>query len=335
MFNFIGVKNCLLYGEGIIDYQANLSDFWINHRVQRIAWRPKGIFIHTSKSITLQGLTIQNTPSWNQHPFYSKNINYFDITLNNPPNSPTTDGIDIESCNRVKVIGAKISVGDDCIAIKSGKIDFAKKYKTPSKNIIIRNCLMKKGHGGVTLGSENSAGINDVFVSNCYFKSTERGLRIKSQRGRGNLAIIKNIYFNNIYMDKVKSCFVINAFYKAGNDIDDYRFDQTYYPINDLTPSFNTFSFKNITCENVEYGLAFFLGLNESKIKQINLENITVSYLLTAKKGVMALTKEKEQFCKIGIYAKNVKKINIKNLTYLSYPKTKYITDGKVKITEE
>ncbi len=321
----LGISNATIYGEGKIDCDAQNGDWWINHRLLRIARRPKGIFLHTCNNVIFQGITVCNTPSWNQHPFYSNHLKYIDIKLSNPDNSPTTDGIDPESCDDVLILGCRISVGDDCIAIKSGKLDFARKYKTPSSNIIIRNCLMESGHGGVTLGSENSGGINNITVSKCLFLSTDRGLRIKTQRTRGNLSILENISFNNIDMIDVKAPFVINAFYKAGNDEVDYRFDRAFREKDDETPELKSFKFENIKCENVSFGLGCFLGLPEAKIEEVLLKNITVNYKSDSVAGVMAMTLENEKFNKIGIYAENVNKIILDNVKYENEPSIDFI----------
>lgn len=329
----IGVSNCLIYGEGIIDCDAQNGDWWINHRVKRIARRPKGIFLHTCSNITLDGITVCNTPSWNQHAFYSKNIKYYCLKLLNPKNSPTTDGCDPESCTNVEMIGLQISVGDDCVAIKSGKIDFARKYHTPCSNVTIRNCLMVDGHGGVTIGSENSGGINNINVSQCFFKNTDRGLRIKSQRGRGNQGIIQGIIFDNIYMDNVLSPFVINAFYKAGNDEYDERFIRDYQSPSSLTPEFNEFSFSNIKCYNVSYGVGFFLGLPESPIKKVKLYNIDISFKPTMP-GSMAMTAWEEKFANVGFVCENVNLLEIKGLNFLNNPSEKYILKNVKKIKE-
>lgn len=321
----LGNKNVIIYGEGIVDCNSQNGDWWIDHRTLRIARRPKGIFLHTCLNIVLEGITVCNTPSWNQHPFYSDNISYYDLKLINPPTSPTTDGCDPESCKNVNIIGCYISVGDDCIAIKSGKIDFAKLYRTPSSDIIVRNCFMEQGHAGVTLGSENSGGIENVDVSKCYFKSTDRGLRIKSQRGRGNLAIIKDIKFDNIIMDSVKTGFVINAFYKAGNDVVDGRFIRDYVKPSEITPVFKTFAFNNILCKNIEYGVGFFLGLPESMIEEVKLENVSVSFNYDAKEGECAMTSWHEKFKNVGFVVENVKKLILKNVNYLNEPSEIYI----------
>ena len=321
----IGVKNVCVYGKGIVDCQAQESDWWENHRVKRIARRPKGIFLHTCENVTLEGITVCNTPSWNQHPFYSKNLKYLNLKLLNPANSPTTDGIDPESCDNVLIVGTRISVGDDCIAIKSGKLGFARKYRTPSSHITVRNCLMEYGHAGVTIGSENSGGVKDVLVTNCLFRMTDRGLRIKSQRGRGNLAVIEGITFRNITMEDVKSPFVINAFYKAGNDEMDERFIRTPLPVSDLTPRFLDFCFENIRCQDVSYGVGFFLGLPESMLGRVTLKNISISYKEDAQAGEMAMTAWKETFCKAGFVCENLEELVLDNVTFDTPPSEKFI----------
>lgn len=330
----IGVKNVCVYGEGIIDCNAPASDWWVDHRIKRIARRPKGIFLHTCEKISLEGITVCNTPSWNQHPFYSRDLKYINLKLINPANSPTTDGIDPESCDNVLIVGTRISVGDDCIAIKSGKLEFARKYRTPSSNITVRNCLMEYGHAGVTIGSENSGGVRDVLVTNCIFKMTDRGLRIKSQRGRGNLAVIQDIAFRNIRMEDVKSPFVINAFYKAGNDETDERFIREAQPVTDLTPVFRAFTFEDITCENVSYGVGFFLGLPESRLKKVTLKNVTVSYKPEAEAGEMAMTAWKEEFRHVGFVCENLEELDLENVAFQKEPDQKFILRNVDRICE-
>lgn len=334
IITILGKKDIIIYGEGVIDCNASNSDWWINHRVMRIARRPKGLFIHSSKNVALEGITITNTPSWNQHPFYSENLKYLNLKLINPANSPTTDGIDPESSKNVEIIGTKISVGDDCIAIKSGKIELARKYKTPSSYITIRNCLMEYGHAGVTLGSENSGGINHVKVSKCKFNKTDRGLRIKSQRGRGNLAVIEDITFDNIIMDDVKSPFVINAFYKAGNDEVDDRFIRTYQEPSELTPVFKSFLFNNIKCFNISYGLGCFLGLPESPLSHVTLKNIDVTYKKDASAGEMAMTPFKEEYKNIGVVAENITRLTLDNVNFIDEPTEKFILKNVRNIEE-
>lgn len=112
----------------------------------------------------------------------------------------------------------KFSLGDDCIAVKSGKIYMGKKYKTPSENIHIRQCLMENGHGAVTVGSEMAGGVKNLVVEECRFYDTDRGLRIKTRRGRGKDAVLDQIIFRKIDMDQVMTPFVINCFYFCDPD---------------------------------------------------------------------------------------------------------------------
>ena len=134
-----------------------------------------------------------NSPAWTIHPYFSKNVRFLDLYIKNHKYSHNTDGCDPESCDGVDIIGVRFSVGDDCIAIKAGKIYMGMKYQTPCKNLTIRNCYMKDGHGGVVLGSEMSGGIKDLTVERCIFEGTDRGLRIKTRRGRGKYAIIDGV----------------------------------------------------------------------------------------------------------------------------------------------
>jgi polygalacturonase len=161
----INVENVNIIGEGVIDGNAQNSDWWVDVRTKRIAWRPRGVFLNKCKNITLQGVTVTNTPSWNLHPYFSENLKFIDLKIVNPKNSPNTDGCDPESCKNVDIIGVNFSVGDDCIAVKSGKIYMGRKYKKPSELFNIRNCSMNFGHGAIVLGSEMSGGIRNFTVS--------------------------------------------------------------------------------------------------------------------------------------------------------------------------
>jgi hypothetical protein len=129
-------------------------------------------------------------------------------------------------------------------------------------------------------------------------------------------------------MEDVKAPFVINAFYKAGNDTIDYRFDRSYHEKTSDTPELKKFKFENIVCNNVSYGLGYFLGLPEAKIEEIVLDNIFVRYDLNAKAGVMAMTLENEEYNKIGIYASNVCKLKLNNIHYDNEPSIKLIRNN-------
>ena len=269
----------MIVGEGTINGNADQGDWWINHLVKRGAWRGNNVFVNRCKNVSFVGLSIINSPSWNLHPFYSQNLDFIDLTLRSIPTSPNTDGFDPESCSHIRLLGTRIHVGDDCVAIKSGKKIMADNFYQPCEDITIRNCFMGDGHGGVVFGSESSCGIKNVTVNRCIFKNTDRGLRIKTKRGRGNKAEIENVDFDNIIMDGVMAGFVINMFYYLSRDeYDDYCDSKDYRPVSELTPHVGEFRFKNIQCLNTKVCAGYFYGLPESKITRIILEDIKVTF---------------------------------------------------------
>lgn len=313
----INVTNVKLIGQGIIDGNAQNGDWWVDVRTKRLAWRPRGVFLNKCDNITLQGVTVTNTPSWNLHPYFSNNLKFIDLKLISPKNSPNTDGCDPESCNNVDIIGVYFSVGDDCIAIKSGKIYMGRKYKTPSSNFNIRNCSMNFGHGAIVLGSEMSGGIKNINVTSCLFNQTDRGLRIKTRRGRGKDAIIDGITFENIKMTNVLTPLVINMFYFCDPDgHTEYVYSKEKLPVDDRTPYLGEFNFRNIDCTNVNVAAGTFYGLPEMPIKSIALENINFHYATNPVEGRPAMMDGLEPMKGKGLIFDYVDKVSIKNVKF-------------------
>ncbi|MGN0824411.1 MAG: glycoside hydrolase family 28 protein [Candidatus Coproplasma sp.] len=312
----IGKSNVKIIGEGVIDCNAQAGDWYVNHRVKRIAWRPRGVFLNGCKDVALQGITVKNTPSWNIHPYFCNGVSLCDLTLINPPQMPTTDGIDPDCCCGVDIVGVRISVGDDCIAIKSGTLEFAKKYKTPSQNVTVRNCHMQSGHGGVVLGSELSGGIEELTVAQCIFDGTDRGLRIKTRRGRGRVGVVDGITFSNIVMKGVKSPFVINMYYNMGDETGhtEYVYTTQKLPVDERTPYIGNFTFKNMVCKDVSCCAGAFYGLPEAPIGGIVFENVKFTYDKEAKPDFPDMKEINKKECKMGLYFQSVDKVTLKNV---------------------
>ena len=331
----IGVKNARVIGKGIIDGNAQNSDWWVNVRQRRIAWRPRGVFLNNCQNIAFQGVTVTNTPSWNLHPYFSRNIRFINMNLISPKNSPNTDGCDPESCENVDIIGVYFSVGDDCIAIKAGKIYMGRKYKKPSEKFNIRNCSMNFGHGAVVLGSEMSGGIKDINVSRCLFNQTDRGLRIKTRRGRGKDAIIDGITFENIKMNDVLTPLVINMFYFCDPDgHSDYVQCRSELPIDDRTPYIGKFKFKDIECSNVNVAAGTFFGLPEQPIEEIELENVSFQYALNPEAGVPAMMDGLSKMRGQGLVFTNVNNVKVNNVTFDGVLTKEYTLDNVKKFKE-
>ncbi|MBE5964880.1 MAG: glycoside hydrolase family 28 protein [Lachnospira sp.] len=314
----VNVENVVITGEGTIDGCADFDNWWHNPKVRNIAWRPRLVFLNNCTNVMLHGITVQNSPSWTLHPYFSKNLKFVDIKILNPFNSHNTDGLDPESCEDVEVIGVYISVGDDCIAIKSGKIYMGKKFKKPTIRMTIRQCCMRDGHGAVTVGSEIAAGVKEVKIESCVFMNTDRGLRVKTRRGRGQDSVLDNIIFEDIKMDNVMTPFVVNSFYFCDPDgKSEYVASKEPLPIDDRTPSIKRLVFKDIEAKNCHVAGAYIYGLPEQKIEEVVFENIIVDYADDAKPGVAAMMLGCDETAKQGIVVNNIEKLVLKNVTVL------------------
>ncbi len=242
--------------------QAEVNEDW-HGTLDRRFFRPPFIQMLHCKDIRIEGVKIVNSPFWTINPQFSDNIFVRGITLNNPP-SPNTDGINPESCRNVHISDCHISVGDDCITIKSGRDAQARNIGIPCENITITNCTMLSGHGGVVIGSEMSGGVKKVTISNCVFDGTDRGIRLKSTRGRGG--VVEDIRVSNIVMDNIKKeAIVFNLKYS--------RMPQEVK--SDRTPVFRNIFVSGVSVRNVQTPIKI-VGLEEAPISDIILRDIFV-----------------------------------------------------------
>ncbi len=304
-----------IVGRGTVDGNGQNGDWWKDFNSFPAA-RPRVIFLNRCRHVTLHGITVANGPSWHVHPFYSQDISVLDCFVTAPKVSPNTDAVNPEGCDGVKIIGCRFSVGDDCIAIKSGKLELARKYLSPADHHTIRNCLMQFGHGAVTLGSELAGGIKNLSVTQCHFRATDRGLRIKSRRGRGKDSVITNVLFDNIKMEQVLTPIVINMWYNCCDPdrYTEYVWSREKLPIDDRTPHLGSFAFRNMTCTGAEVAACYIDGLTESPIDEVVLENIDISFAPDAKPAVPAMQNFAEKRCRLGLYLDNVRHIRIRNV---------------------
>jgi polygalacturonase len=165
--------------------------------------RPSFIEPFRCRNVLVDDIHIVNSPMWELHPLESTNVTIRNVNISS--HGANNDGCDPESSTDVLIENCVFDTGDDCIAIKSGKNADGRRVNIPSENIIIRNCVMKDGHGGVVVGSEISGSVRNVFAENCTMDSAnlERVLRLKSNALRGGS--IENIFMRNIDVGFVKS----------------------------------------------------------------------------------------------------------------------------------
>jgi polygalacturonase len=207
------------------------------------------------------------------------------VTVRNPWYSQNGDGIDIESCRNVVVHHSNFDVGDDAICIKSGKDKVGRDRGIQSENIVIKNCIVYHGHGGVTVGSEMSGGVRNLHVSDCSFIGTDVGLRFKSNRGRGG--IVENIYMSKINMVRIPAQAIsIDLFYggkSASEMLEDNNQEEPNetLPVTEETPLFRNIFIRDIICKGA-YQAIFMQGLPEMNLDNIQFENI----LMEADKGI-------------------------------------------------
>lgn len=308
------VENIHIYGEGALDGNGFEGDWWLNPKVKNVAYRPKNVFVAYCNNITISGLTSQNSASWNIHPFYCDNVNFYCLYIKSVDDSPNTDGINPESCEDVQIVGCHFSVGDDCITLKSGKYFMSQAYYKKTKNVTIRNCFMQKGHGGVVFGSEMSCGVENVLVTQCLFQDTDRGLRFKSRRGRGNRAVVDGVKVFNVKMERVVHCFVVNMFYNCDPDgKSDYVKNKNITVKDNETPSISNIEISNLVSSDISGSGVFIYGLPESKVENILIENSSFHFANERVNECPAMMDDYEVIENLGIFIKNGVGINIRN----------------------
>ncbi len=302
-------------GRGVIDGNAQNSTWWENVKTRTIG-RPKLVFLNHCEKVNFHGILGRNAACWNFHPFFCRDVGFYQIAVEAPKDSPNTDGTNPESCHDVRFIGVRYSVGDDAIAIKSGKMYMGMKYRTPATRHVVRNCLMEYAHGAVVLGSEMSGGIRDLSVSQCYFKCTDRGLRIKTRRGRGKYAVIDGVEFSNIRMDNVMAPLVMNMYYFCDPDgHEEIVWSKEYHPVDDTTPYLGAFTFRDMECTDCEWAAGYFYGLTEQPIGSVTIENVRFTFKPDAKPGRPAMMDFIDHECRRGLYFNGVRKVCLKNVT--------------------
>jgi polygalacturonase len=253
-------------GKGLKEYEE-MKDFF----------RPNMLVLTNCKKVLLQDVTFQNSPAWCLHTLLCENLTLRNARVRNPWNAQNGDAIDVESCRNVLIEGSTFDAGDDGICVKSGRDADGRKRGKPTENMIVRNNVVYRAHGGFVIGSEMSGGAKNIFVSDCSFIGTDIGLRFKTTRGRGG--VVEKIYIKNIAMrDILGSAILFDMYYGGKSALEDPEGKQAQpkaYPLDETTPSFRDFYVNNIVCNGAAKGL-LIRGLPELAIQGIHLENITL-----------------------------------------------------------
>jgi polygalacturonase len=280
-------KNIAITGEGILDGQGSKENWWkwkasagefsqkpgrdklfemgeknvpVKDRMfgEVSFLRPVFFQPYKCKNILVEGVTFRNSPMWFLNPVLCKNVTFNKVVTDGL--GPNNDGCDPESCTDVWIKGCSFNNGDDCIAIKSGRNNDGRRVNVPCQNIVIQNCIMKEGHGGVVIGSEVSGSVKNVYAENCEMSSPnlDRALRFKTNSERGG--VIENVFARNIKVGEVGEAVILIDFYYDKGDVGKF------------TPAMRNFHFSNITSQKSPYALNM-KAYERSPVKNLQIEN--------------------------------------------------------------
>ena len=292
-------NNVAITGKGIINGQANNENWWFWCGKDTYGWkagmpkqsesvqtlmnmgengvavperifgkdhylRPNFIEFFECTNVLIQGIKVINAPFWVLHPMKSTNVIVDGVTINS--HGPNNDGCDPEYSKNVLIKNCTFNTGDDCIAIKAGRDADGRRVAIKSENIIVQNCKMYDGHGGVTIGSEMSAGVSNVYVENCVMSSPnlDVAIRLKTNSKRGGL--IENFYVRNIEIGQVKEAVLKADMYYSVYGNQEGKF----------IPRIENIHLENV---NVKYGGKYSIlaiGHKKSSIKNITFKNVTI-----------------------------------------------------------
>lgn len=291
-------ENIAVSGKGVLDGQASLENWWgwkkakgkkkseqlqaspnsVPRLLELMAkgipteerlfgeghyLRPSFIQPYQCKNVLIEDVTLKRPPMWMIHPVLSENITVRGVKLVSP-NAPNGDGCNPEASKDILIEDCEFNTGDDCIAIKSGRNRQGYDTGIPTENVIIRNCKMQDGHGGVVMGSETSGGVRNVYAYNCEMSSPnlERALRLKSNKYRGG--VIENVFLRDIKVGEVKNAAI--------------RINQNYFskaaPGKVMFTTYRNIFVENMICEKADYAIQI-MGLEEHPIENVKIINCT------------------------------------------------------------
>ncbi|WP_229204214.1 glycoside hydrolase family 28 protein [Dyadobacter alkalitolerans] len=288
--------------------------------------RPNLVVFNNCKKVLLEGVTFQNSAAWCIHPLMCQDLTIRNVRVKNPEYAHNGDGMDIESCKNFLIEGCTLDVGDDAICIKSGKDEEGRKRGMPTENGLIRDNIVYNGHGGFVVGSEMSGGARNIFVQNCTFMGTDKGLRFKSVRGRGG--VVEKIYAKDIYMkDIAQEAVFFDLFYFVKFATDGAR--DMREVVNEGTPVFRDMHFDNIVCNGATKGV-FIRGLAEMPVRNIVMENM----VLKAEKGIELTDGDQIRFKNVKLITEHTKPvIFVENGTQIRFDEISYNDKSDVLIS--
>jgi len=283
----LDAENVAITGSGTLDGQADAEHWW-SWRNRAVApggarsrlfdmaergvpvaervfgadsfMRPVFVQPYRCTNVLIEDVTIVNSPMWELNPVLCTNVTVRGVTVRS--HGPNNDGCDPESCRDVLIERCTFDTGDDCIALKSGRNADGRRINRPIENVIVRDCQMRDGHGGVVIGSEISGGARNIFAERCRMDSPrlDRVLRFKTNAERGG--VIEKVAMRGITVGQVAEAIVAADFYYEEGDTGAF------------TPVLRDVDVRNVTSRKSQY--AFLLkGFARSPITGVHVSDCT------------------------------------------------------------
>lgn len=222
--------------------------------------RPNFVQPYRCKNVLLEGFSVKRSPMWELNPTLCRSVTVRNIQIDS--HGPNNDGCDPDACTDVLIEKCTFSTGDDCIAIKAGRNRDGRRVGVPTTNVIVQDCAMRDGHGGVSIGSEVSGGIKNMYIRRCEMSSPhlQRALRIKTNSYRGGT--IENVVFKNVTVGQVaEDVIAVDFFYEEGEG-------------GPFKPVVKDIFVSNVTCQRSKYGI-YLAGYKDAPITGVTLSHCT------------------------------------------------------------
>jgi polygalacturonase len=283
LINGKDLTDVTIAGQGTIDGAG--ARWWVPAEAARrktpgfTTPRPRLILILRCKHLRVQDITLQNSPSFHLVPTECEDVVITNVTIKAPSNSPNTDAIDPSLCKNVLITACHIDVGDDNVAIKSGRVLPGREFGC--EDITVTDCVFLHGHG-MSIGSETTGGVRNITVRNCTFEGTENGIRIKSQRGKGG--VVENIQFSDITMKNVDPAITFTCYYmnnSAGDAVPPVATNEAgAQTVNARIPLYRNIHINNLTA-SCRRSAGTINGLPDGLISDVVLENVQIAAATT------------------------------------------------------
>jgi len=310
--------------ENVVPLDKPVSERIYEGKNNEFIFLPMFISPINCKNVFIEGISLENTPFWNIVPVYCDGVIIRGVTVNSV-GIPRGDGIDIESSRNVLIEYCTLSCGDDCFTMKAGRGEDGMRVNKPTENVVVRFCLAREGHGGITVGSETAGMIRNLYVHDCVFDDTGVGIRFKTRRPRGGGG--ENLHYKRIRMSLRDDAFrwdMLGSKMHVGELAERLPARE----INRLTPSFKNIFAKDFVIEKSKTFIRID-GIPETPVENFYLENANV----TSEKLFSAMDAKNINLKNVIVRSRDslIKLVDTRNLTFEN---VEFKTPGKEIVSE-